>query len=181
MDERRHISRLKAINLTKLQESYKKYTKVVPKETRVKKLSDSWHPNTPDYRINLSNSLWNKKLSNWRKNVHKWSYINESEVEPLSNKLKQGKIEEFVSICEGNKPDSAKFDVCDHLLNSHNSELFYPVIYKPSWFNGEISENNFQTLGEAEFISKSELMLSNLDKDFTNKFMSLYTSNYKAS
>ncbi|XP_953056.1 uncharacterized protein TA08190 [Theileria annulata] len=172
----KNSSRLKAVNLTKLQDSYKRYVRVVPRQLRVKELSDSWHSRTPDYRLNLTHSKWNKRLSNWRKLVHRWDRISDAQCDLLSDCLKRGDLEGFVSICESSNKESVDFDVCDHLLGQHTADLYYPIIYKPFWFKGDINSNGFQTVDETTFLNKSEQSLNGLDKPFCDNFISTYTN-----
>ncbi|KAK2198283.1 bifunctional SLBP [Babesia duncani] len=147
--EKRVQNRLKSINHTKQHACYDKYISLVPKALRRIELNDSWHPSTPDHRLNCSNSQWNHKLSKWRHQIYKWNDVSieyQSElVEALESSNVQTIIETYNNSIRKIEPKvNPLFEPCQ-------VDEITPVIFKPKWFKGKIIHSGFVTIDEIDF------------------------------
>ncbi|EDO06231.1 histone RNA hairpin-binding family protein [Babesia bovis T2Bo] len=180
--EARASNRLKNITLTKLNAAYERYTATVPRELRFKELRNSWHPVTPDHRSSLSISQWNQQISNWRHCVYLWNGITDAQCALLSNAVRDGDIQAFLGICENTLlPESSEDGYASLLDSASSGTSLAPVLFKPSWFKGQITHSGFRTLEESEFLNRAIVISkSSTNKQFHERYkryINSYSSN----
>ncbi|KAK1442677.1 hypothetical protein BgAZ_301950 [Babesia gibsoni] len=174
----RAANRLKNINLTKANESYERYLRAVPRECRLPSLSDSWHPVTPDHRSKATISQWNKEISAWRKRVYLWNSVTDSQCDLLADAVRNGDIKGFLRICKKTEePATRQYSHRTLLDPKSNAVAIEPVLYKPRWFNGEITHSGFHTIDEKEFVDDAAEIYRNSNDNF-RKFYEEYVQSY---
>ncbi|ORM40733.1 uncharacterized protein BXIN_2419 [Babesia sp. Xinjiang] len=154
--EARASTRLKNINLTKFHAAYERYLATVPRELRLTELRDSWHPVTPDHRSSLSISQWNCEIGAWRRQVYLWNDITDSQRVLLCDAVRKADSKLFLAICEPTLPQTSPEEGYDLLLGAGRCDLpLTPLLYKPSWFKGQITHSGFRTIEESEFLIRA--------------------------
>ncbi|GBE61673.1 50S ribosomal protein [Babesia ovata] len=179
--EARAATRLKNINLTKLHASYERYIRTVPRDLRLPALRQSWHPVTPDHRSRSSISQWNREIGAWRRRVYLWSNVTDSQCGQLSEAVSKGDVDAFLSICERPPAPDAPATYAQ-LVDPDCTDIgSAPVLYKPSWFKGQLTHAGFQTVEESDFVARAGKVHDSCANPEFREFYADYIKSYTDS